>query len=131
MPAAEQRAESSSHTNTYMYCFKKLKQNSDFRRIYGRGTAFVNPAFVAYAFKGRTHGVRLGITVGKKIGGAVQRNRAKRLLIAAFADIADRIPAGYDFVLVARTRILKLKSTDIAASLLKKLSEAGIIDENA
>ncbi|MEE0927920.1 MAG: ribonuclease P protein component [Acutalibacteraceae bacterium] len=114
-----------------MYCFKKLKQNSDFRRIYGRGTAFVDPAFVAYAFKSRTPGIRLGITVSKKIGGAVQRNRAKRILTAAFAQIAGEICSGYDFVLVARTRLLKSKSTDIAASLYKNLSEAGIVKEDA
>lgn len=114
-----------------MYCFKKLKQNSDFRRIYGRGEAFVNPAFVAYALKNRTHNIRLGITVGKKIGGAVQRNRAKRLLTAAFAEASCKIPAGFDFVLVARSRILKVKSTDISASLKKYLNEAGIINDDA
>ncbi len=114
-----------------MYCFKKLKQNSDFRRIYGRGEAFIDPAFVAYAFKNRTNNIRLGITVGKKIGGAVERNRAKRLLTAAFAQVAGKIPTGYDFVLVARTRILKVKSTDITAALNKYFSKAGIIDENA
>ena len=65
-----------------MYCFKKLKLNSEFRRIYGRGKAFVNPAFVAYAFKGKTDNIRLGITVSKKIGGAVERNRAKSNEIA-------------------------------------------------
>jgi ribonuclease P protein component len=114
-----------------MYSFKKLKQNSDFRRIYGRGEAFVFPAFVAYAFKRRTPGIRLGITVSKKIGGAVQRNRAKRLLTAAFAQIVGEINSGYDFVLVARTRLLTSKSTDIAASLKFKLAEAGIIKEDA
>jgi ribonuclease P protein component len=110
-----------------MYCFKKLKQNSDFRRIYGRGEAFVAPAFVAYALKNRSNKLRLGITVGKKIGGAVQRNRAKRLLTAAFAEVSGRLSLGYDIVLVARTRLLKTKSTEIAASLTKFFTEAGII----
>ena len=114
-----------------MYCFKKLKQNSDFRRIYGRGEAFVNPAFVAYAFTNRSGNIRLGITVSKKIGGAVERNRAKRLLTAAFAETVGNISPGYDFVLVARTRILKTKSTQIAAALEKMLGEAGILKENA
>ncbi len=114
-----------------MYCFKKLKQNSDFRRIYGRGEVFVDPAFVAYAFKNRTNNIRLGITVSKKIGGAVQRNRAKRLLTAAFSQASCKIPVGFDFVLVARSRILKTKSTDIAASLTKRLNEAGITYDHA
>ncbi len=114
-----------------MYCFKKLKQNSDFRRIYGRGEVFVHPAFVAYALKNRSGNIRLGITVSKKIGGAVERNRAKRLLTAAFAETVGNISMGYDFVLVARSRILKTKSTDIAASLRAMLAEAQILKENA
>lgn len=113
-----------------MYCFKKLKQNSDFRRIYGRGEAFVDPAFVAYALKTKSNGVRLGITAGKKIGGAVERNRAKRILTAAFSECAGSIVGGYDFVLVARTRLLKHKSTDIARALKRYLSEAGIIEND-
>lgn len=114
-----------------MYCFEKLKQNIDFRRIYGRGEAFVNPAFVAYALKNRNGRVRLGITVSKKLGGAVERNRAKRLLTAAFAEVAGEIKGGYDIVLVARVRILKHKSTEIAAMLEKRLCQAGIIEKNA
>lgn len=114
-----------------MYCFKKLKLNSEFRRIYGRGKSFVNPAFVAYAFKGRTENIRLGITVSKKIGGAVQRNRAKRLLTAAFNQVAGELNSGWEFVLVARTRILKKKSTEIASSLRKFLIAEGIIKEDA
>ncbi|MBQ5910926.1 MAG: ribonuclease P protein component [Clostridia bacterium] len=114
-----------------MYCFKKLKLNLEFRRIYGRGRSFVQPAFVAYALKNKSGNVRLGITVSKKIGGAVQRNRAKRLLTAAFSQVAGELCSGYDFVLVARTRILKTKSTEIAASLRKFLTEEGIIKNNA
>lgn len=114
-----------------MYCFKKLKLSSDFRRIYGRGEAFVSPAFVAYALKNRTNNIRLGITVTKKIGGAVERNRAKRVLTAAFAEIVDKLPSGYDFVLVARTRLLKLKSNNVAALLEKDLRKAGIIKNDA
>jgi len=130
LPAAEQRAESSSHTNL-MYCFKKLKLNSEFRRIYGRGKSFVTPAFVAYAFKGKTDNVRLGITVSKKIGGAVERNRAKRLLTAAFSAVSGEIESGWEFVLVARSRILKTKSQDLALKLKTFLLEEGIIKTDA
>ena len=114
-----------------MYSFKKLKQNSDFRRIYGRGESFVFPAFVAYAFKNRQGNLRLGITVSKKLGGAVERNRAKRVLTAAFAEVSHQLPAGYDFVLVARTRILKTKSTEVAALMQNGFEKAGIIKTNA
>lgn len=111
-----------------MYCFKKLKQNSDFRRIYGRGRAFVNPAFVTYALKNRTDDIKIGITVSKKIGCAVERNRAKRVLTAAFASCVPYLPRGYDFVFVARARILTKKSTEIAAAMKENFIQAGLLD---
>ena len=114
-----------------MYCFKKLKLNSEFRRIYGRGKSLVTPAFVAYTFKGRSDKVRLGITVTKKVGGAVERNRAKRILTAAFSQVAGDIVSDWEFVLVARTRILKVKSQDVAAELKRFLTEEGIMKKDA
>ena len=115
-----------------MYCFKKLKLNSDFRRIYGRGESFVHPAFVTYAFKNRAHsGIRMGITVSKKLGGAVARNRAKRVITAAFCECVDQINTGYDFVFVARTRLLRAQSTEIAAEMLKHFERAGVLKSDA
>ena len=110
-----------------MYCFKKLKLNKDFRRIYGRGRSFVNPAFVTYVLKNRSDDIRMGITVSKKIGGAVERNRAKRVILAAFRECAPHIPKGYDFVFVARTRILDSKSQNIAAEIMKNLIAAEVV----
>lgn len=112
-----------------MDSFKKLKLNKEFRTIYGRGRSFVNPAFVTYAMKNRRGGLRMGITVTKKIGGAVKRNRAKRVITAAFRACAPQIADGYDFVFVARTRILCAKSGDIAAAMMKNLRDAGALKE--
>lgn len=101
--------------------FEKLKQNWEFRRAYTRGTAFVAPSFVMYVCKGKNSHTRLGITAGKKIGTAVYRNRAKRVITAAFSEVVSHIPQGYDFVIVARTRILSVKSTLVAATIEKQL----------
>ncbi len=68
-----------------MKAYEKLKQNWEFRRAYNKGTVAVTPYFVLYACKGRRDSVRLGITAGKKIGTAVKRNRAKRVITAAFS----------------------------------------------
>ncbi len=112
-----------------MYCFEKLKLNKDFRRIYGRGSSFVNPAFVTYVLKNRNGFIRMGITVSKKIGGAVERNRAKRVITAAFRECVPHIPQGYDFVFVARTRILNCKSQNIAADMLENFKAANVLVE--
>ena len=109
-----------------MKSFEKLKQNWEFHRAYKRGRAFVAPGFVLYVCKGKRDAVRLGITAGKKLGTAVNRNRAKRVLTAAFRECAVNIPKGYDFVLVARTRILNTKSHAVAALLKKQLKSADL-----
>lgn len=107
----------------------KIKENRDFRRAYNRGKSYVSPFVAVYIAKNRTNRVRLGITAGKKIGNAVCRNRAKRVIYAAFGACKDTLPPGYDFVIVARTRILSAKSTDVARSLGKIFSSVFGPDE--
>ncbi len=88
----------------------------------------VSPYAVVYALKNRHSDIRLGITAGKKIGNAVSRNRAKRVISAAFRQLLPQIPRGYDYIIVARTRILTVKSTVVADSLLKLLKSAKLDD---
>ena len=109
---------------------RKVKESYIFRRAYKRGTSMVSPYIVVYALKNRYSDVRLGITVGKKIGNAVSRNRAKRVISAAVRQIFPQIPKGYDYIIVARTRILTVKSTVVAESLLKVLKSAELSDNS-
>lgn len=107
----------------------KIKENYEFRRAYNRGSAFVTPYAVIYVFKNKSNNLRLGITAGKKIGKAVQRNRAKRLITAAFRNVSSDLLMGYDYIIVARVRILNVKSTVVERSFYKALSEAGFINK--
>ena len=59
--------------------YKTFKLNKDFRRLYGRGKSQVSPYLVTYSSKNRNGEINIGITVGKKLGNAVKRNRARRL----------------------------------------------------
>ena len=135
MHAAEQKEERNCHIKshfhvafTFIMKIVKLKENRDFRRIYNKGKSYVCPFFVIYVNPNRSKNVRLGITVGKKIGNAVKRNRAKRVITAAFRSAYPQIAAGNDFVIVARTRILNVKSTKVEELLLKLLKEHGTCD---
>lgn len=110
-----------------MSSIPKIKENYEFRRAYKRGSCFVCPYAAVYCVKNRTHNVRLGITAGKKIGNAVSRNRAKRVITAAFRECLPRLSPGYDFVIVARTRILKVKSTTVADAVLRLLKTADLL----
>lgn len=110
--------------------YVSIKENRDFKRLYYRGKSFVSPYFVLYTAKGKKNSVRLGITAGKKIGCAVKRNRAKRLIRVAFCDCLSNIKKGNDFVFVARSRILECKSYNVTESLKKQLKNAGVWCEN-
>jgi len=73
---------------------------------------------------------RLGVSVGRKVGGAVERNRVKRLLREAFWATADELPDGHDFVVVARPDSAELASREgesgVERSLRELLEKAGL-----
>lgn len=104
-----------------------LKKNNDFRKMYSRGKQTVSPALVVYIMKNRTSSVRYGITASKKIGCAVERNRARRVIREAFFNILPQISTGYDIVFVARSRTTKVKSTYIEDCMTKIFSNAGVL----
>ena len=104
-----------------------LKNNYEFRRAYNRGKSFQSPPFITYLVPNRLGFCRVGITTSKKIGNAVQRNRARRVIRAAFAAVAPEINKGVDLVFVARSRVLYLKSTELEKIMRKHLQTAGVI----
>ena len=58
--------------------YRPLRRNSEFGRVYARGRSYVHPALVLYVFKTKGRRTRVGLTATKKVGHAVQRNRARR-----------------------------------------------------
>lgn len=107
---------------------QKLVLNKDFRRLYGRGRSFVHPLLVTYIIPNRCGVIRYGVTTGKKVGGAVQRNRARRVIEAALRETVGLVDCrGADIVFVARTRTVSAKSPAVAAVMKKHFSECGII----
>ena len=72
--------------------YRVLNKNRDFVRIYARGKSYVHPHLVLYVAKNRLGRPRVGLTATKKVGGAVQRNRARRVMRAALAQtLADTL----------------------------------------
>ena len=111
-----------------MNSVETLKTNSDFRRAYARGKSYTNPALVMYVRKNRAGSCRIGITASKKIGNAVQRNRARRVIREAFRQINLPLKGHYDLVFVARTKTVFKKSTEIYEVMLSMLMNAGVIE---
>lgn len=109
---------------------EKLLLNKDFKRLYGRGSSFVHPILVTYVLKNRSGRIRFGITTGKKVGCAVLRNRARRVISSALRECMKSVDCeGADLVFVARSRTPSVKSTDIEAVMKGHLRKAGIIPE--
>ena len=62
--------------------YRPIRRNGEFGRVYARGKSYVNQALVLYVLKTRSKRTRVGLTATKKIGHAVQRNRARRVMKA-------------------------------------------------
>lgn len=106
-----------------MYKYKTLAANHEFKRVYTRGTSFVHPLLVTYILKNNKGITRIGITATKKIGKAVQRNRARRVIKAAIIELENEIPQGYDIILVARAKTTQVKMQEVLKVLKKHLQK--------
>jgi len=100
-----------------------LKTNTEFRRLYYKGKNASNSAVAVYARKNRIDRNRIGITVSVKIGNAVTRTRARRVIREGYRSVEGLLPTGYDFVFVARGRTPLLKSTDVGAAIYRLVKQ--------
>lgn len=109
--------------------FAVLNMNKDFRTLYYRGKSQVHPLLVTYVRRNRLGHPRAGITTGKKVGKAVQRNRCRRVIREAYRSLLPEIRGGWDFVFVARGRTCSAKSTDVRRVMEAQLKKAGVLPQ--
>jgi ribonuclease P protein component len=105
---------------------QRLSRSAEFDRVYREGRSHANRYLVVYSFpreNGAESDPRLGVSVGRKVGGAVERNRVKRLLREAFWSVADALPAGHDFVVVARPDSGELAAREGEGGIERSLRE--------
>ncbi|MBR2315789.1 MAG: ribonuclease P protein component [Clostridia bacterium] len=112
-----------------MQKYVTLKENTDFNRTYYRGKSIANPALVVYSRKNGAGFCRVGITTSKKIGNAVERNRSRRVIRAAYQSVLskDLIQGNWDLVFVARGKTKYLKSAAVEKAMISCLEELGVI----
>ena len=105
-----------------------IKQNARFQRLYKKGDSAVLKTFVIYLKKRNDDSLFLGITVTKKIGKAVVRNRIRRLIRESYRLKEDSIKSGYYIVIVARGKAAFASYNQISKDMAFLLKKSGLIE---
>ena len=108
--------------------FKAINKNTEFIRGYRKGTSAVSPLVVSYVLKNRYGHTRIGITASKKVGCAVKRNRARRVIREALRSLNLDMSQSYDIILVARAKTAYVKQQQVEAQLRVLAKQAGLIE---
>jgi ribonuclease P protein component len=118
---------------------QRLSRSAEFDRVYREGRSHASRYLVVYSFPREDaepdDELRLGVSVGRKVGGAVERNRVKRLLREAFWASSEGLRPRHDFVIVARPDLAELAERDgeagVERALREVLGNAGLVQSEA
>jgi ribonuclease P protein component len=104
-----------------------LRTRGEFERVRREGQAWSHRLLVLIACRNEMDVTRVGVAAGKKLGGAVVRNRVKRLMREAVRRHAPRMAPGWDVLLIARAAMTPVKLHDVAGALELLLQQAGLV----
>lgn len=106
----------------------RLKKNEDFQKVFRNGKSVANRQFVVYQWKNREKAeFRVGISVSKKIGNAVMRNRIKRLIRESVRKMKDRIQGNADIIIIARQPTSSMSYHELSKSLHHVMKKARLL----
>ncbi len=102
----------------------RLRSGSDIRRVLGSGARHPQRRMVLYLSPGE-QSTRVAFVCGRRVGGAVERNRARRVLKEAWRTLAPGVQGGFDIVFVARPDVLGARTRDLVPEMTRALVRAG------
>ncbi|WP_368502930.1 ribonuclease P protein component [Alkalihalophilus sp. As8PL] len=104
---------------------QRIKKNEEFSSVFKKGQSVANRQFVLYSLKkeGQAN-FRIGLSVSKKVGNAVVRNRIKRYVRTVFLTYQEELPPNYDFVIIARHPVAEMDFHQVESSLKHVLKKA-------
>ena len=107
---------------------KGLKKDCDFRKVYKHGKSFANRYLVMYILENKSDSSRIGISVSKKVGNAITRNKIRRRIKESYRlNIDANVKYGYDIVFIARVAIKEADYKDIEKSMNHLIKKAQLI----
>lgn len=106
----------------------RIKKNEEFSQVFNQGKSVANRQFVLYVLEkeGQKH-FRLGLSVSKRVGNAVTRNRVKRLIREIFRQLEKQLEDNYDYVVIARKPTAEMDFHEMKKSLQHVLKLARVI----
>ncbi len=109
----------------------KIHKNYEYRIVYNKGKSFSNNLFVMYIYKNKKNNLvnRLGISVSKKVGKSVTRNRVRRLVYEVYRLNLSKLKTGYDIVFIARSRSNDKSYVEIEKNIVNLLNKGMLINE--
>src|SRR5712691_10602227 len=108
----------------------RLRENRCFQSVYRRGRSWSNRLLVIHALPRPELEKRFGFAVGKKVGGAVQRNRVRRLLREACRALAPQVPWGVDVVIAGRVGAAEASLAELTVAMRSLFQQAGLWSED-
>ncbi|PLR67691.1 MULTISPECIES: ribonuclease P protein component [Bacillaceae] len=97
----------------------RIKKNEDFQKVFKHGKSMANRQFVIYMLdQPEEKEFRLGLSVSKKIGNAVTRNRIKRLIRQVFMEEKENLKTGIDYIVIARNPASEMNYHEVQSSLM-------------
>jgi ribonuclease P protein component len=103
----------------------RLHRSGDIQRVRRTGKSYAHPLLVLIAARGVQGRPRLAVTAGRRLGGAVERNRARRRIREAVRPLMDSLPEDWEFLLVARSGAASAPFRDLAEAVRTLFARAG------